>query len=556
MRLARTLWAGLILALVACRSPRDAPAPAASALPEAAPPSSLVAELSLGNPKETWRRLRVLGGDRAQALPSSLPVLLATSLSLPPAAAGGLDEALPMVGVILSRAERAEPDVVLGMHVVSGAELVASLTLGDGAKFRRVELGARVVRLVSAPGAPEFDGALGVSGNYLLLSTNVDALKDAARFVAEKVSKRARSEPGLTLSAGQSVLGGLLARRLREAWHAERARLSAQDLAARAEKGRAPDFADPAVLLSGADGTVESWLSVLESSRELSLSLSPEPDRLRAELRLTPAEEGSARALHRDLVVGSTAPLLELPADARAGLLLRGDARAGEGGLGAGLASLFGDRLSAAQATRLSGALDAFAKSRRGATVVGLVPAPAPALVVRCELSDAASFSQSLSDLLALIELPAVSGWLSATLGRPSVERTKTRAGAERAKLRFARAGSEALTLPKSLSVTWQPRGDVGVIVVSPEANLEPSAFDQGATLASRAWLARDPAAPPEQTALALYLDARLLAPGGPDEAPLWLNFGRKGDQTAFSLDLSAPALSALARRFALDRSP
>jgi hypothetical protein len=556
LRLARTLWAGLILALVACRSPSDAPAPAAAALPEAAPPSSLVAELSLGNPKETWRRLRVLGGDRAQALPSSLPVLLATSLSLPPAAAGGLDEAVPMVGVILSRPDRAEPDVVLGMHVVSGAELVASLSLGDGAKFRRVELGPRVVRLVSAPGAPEFDGALGVSGNYLLLSTSVDSLKDAARFVAEKVSKRARSEPGLTLTAGQSVLGGQLARRLRDAWHAERARLSAQDLAARQAKGRAPDFADPAVLLSGADSTVESWLSVLESSRELSLSLSPEPDRLRAELRLTPAEEGAARALQRDLVVGSNAPLFELPAGARAGLLLRGDARPGEGGLGAGLGSLFGDRLSAPQATRLNRALDAFAKSRRGATVLGLVPAPAPALVIRCELSDAVAFSQSLSELLALIELPAVTAWLSGTLGRPSVERSKTKAGAERARVRFLPSGPRALALPKSLSLTWQARGDVGVIVLSPEGSLEPSAFEQGARLGERAWLARDPAGPLEQTALALYLDARLLAPGGPDEAPLWLTFGRKDEQTALLLELSAPALSALARRFALDRSP
>ena len=66
---------------------KDAPAPAASAsLAEAVAPASLIAELSLGNPKETWQRARLLGGNYAQALPSSLPVLLATSLSLPPSA--------------------------------------------------------------------------------------------------------------------------------------------------------------------------------------------------------------------------------------------------------------------------------------------------------------------------------------------------------------------------------------------------------------------------------------------------------------------------------------
>lgn len=550
------LGAGLVLALVACRSSSDAPAPAALALPEAAAPASLVAELSLGNPKETWRRLRALGGARAEALPSSLPVLLATSLSLPPAAAAGLDEALPIVGVILARAERSEPDVVLGMHVVSGAELVASLSLGDGAKFRRVELGPRVVRLVSAPGAAEFDGALGVSGNYLLLSTSPDALKDAARFVAEKVSKRARSDPGLSLSAGQGVLGGLLARRVREAWQALRVQLSAQERAAREAKGRAPDFADPAVLLSGADGTVESWLSILESSRDLSFSVSPESDRLRVELRLTPADEGPALALHQQLVVGSSAPLLELPAEARAGLLLRGGTQTSESTLGTGLANLFGERLSAAHAARLSRAIEAFAKSRRGATVFGLVPAPAPALVVRCELGDGAAFSQSLSELLRLIELPAVSGWLSATLGRPSLERGKTKAGAERARIRFARSASQAVALPKSLGLTWEAQGETGVIVVSQDGSLEPGAFDQGPRLRTRPWFGGDTAAASEQIALALYLDARLLAPGGPDEAPLWLSFGKQGAQTAFSLELSASALSALARRFALDRSP
>ena len=544
------------MALVGCRSSSDAPAPVAPALPEATAPPSLVAELSLGNPKETWRRLRVLGGDRAQALPSSLPVLLATSLSLPASAAGALDEALPMVGVVLSRPDRPEPDVVLGMHVVSGAELVASLSLGDSAKFRRVELAPRVVRLVSAPGAAEFDGALGVSGNYLLLATNADALKDSARFVAEKVSKRARTRPGLTMTASQSVLGGLLARRLREAWQAQRGRLSAQARAEREARGRPPDFADPAALVAGADGTVESWLSVLESSRELSVSLTPDADRLRTEVRLTPADDGAARTLQRELVVGSTAPLLQLPASARAALLLRGDARPGDGALGAAVASLFGERLSAAHTARLSRALDAFAQSRRGATVFGLVPSPSPALVVRCELSDGAAFTSSLSDLVSLIELPALSGWLSATLGKPSVERSRARSGAERAKIRFARSAASGSSLPKSFGLTWEAKGDTGVIVVSQDASLEPAAFGDGPVLGSHAWLARDPAAPPEQTAFALYLDARLLAPGGPDEAPLWLSFGKKDEQATLSLDVSAPALSALARGFALDRSP
>lgn len=557
MRLALLTLAALLLAPAACRSTSShEPAPASAALPEAVAPASLVAELSLGNPKETWRRLRLLGGERAQALPSSLPVLLATSLSLPPSAAGSLDESLPMVGVVLARSGRPQPDVVLGMHVVSGQELVASLTLGDAAKFRRVDLAPRVVRLVSAPGAAEFDGALGVSGNYLLLATHVDALTEAARFLAEKVSGRARTAPGLTLSAEQGALGGALVGRLRAAWQAERARLSADERAAREAKQRPADFADPAALLAGADNTVESWLSVLESSRELSLELSPELDRLKVEAQLTPGANGAASLLLRELVVGASAPLLELPGSARAGLLVRGEAEPAEDSLSAALGKLFGDRLTAPQTERLSRALAAFSKSRRGTTVYGAVPGPVPALVIRCELADAAGFSKSFGEVLSLVDLPAVSNWLAATLGKPTLERRQALAGVERATVRFARRSAPGGSgLPKSLTFSWQARGDVGVIVVSPDAALDPSVLERAGSLEASPWLTQS-AQDAAQAALALYVDMRLLLPGGPDDAPLWLSFGKKADKIGSSLEVSAPALSALAGRFALDRSP
>jgi hypothetical protein len=557
LRLATSLGAALLLiASAACRS-SDPPAPAAASLPEAVRPASLVAELSLGNPKETWQRLRLLGGDLAQALPSSLPVLMATSLSLPPSAAGSLDETVPMVAVLLSRPDHAEPDAVLGMHVVSGAELVASLTLGDGAKFRRVELAPRVVRLLPAPGAAELDGALGVSGNYLLLGTRVEAMTDAGRFVAESVSKRARSAPGITLRASQSVLGGALAQHLRAAWQAQHAALSARARAEREAKGRPPDFADPEVLLSGADNMIESWLSVLESSRELSLGLTPGPDRLRAELLLAPGTEGAAPLLFRELVVGSNAPLLELPVAARAGLLLQGDAQATTSSLGASIAKLFGERLSPEHAARVSKAFDNLARSRRGASVFGLLPAPVPALVVSCELSGDGQFADAFAEVLSLIELPAVSGWLTRTVGKPSLELTRAAGGTRNARIRFRRtAGPPSPSLPKSLNVSFRARDGRGSIVVSAEELVDLDALSGQPRLGSLNWFSDSQQGLSNSTALSLYADARLLAPGGPDEAPILLSFGKKDEQTALGLDVSAPALAALARRFALDRSP
>jgi hypothetical protein len=526
-------------------------------LAEAPAPAALIAELSLGNPKETWRRARLLGGNYAQALPSSLPVLLATSLSLPPSAAGNLDESVPMVGVLLSRQDAQEPAIVIGMHVVSGAELVASLTLGDGAKFRRLELGPRVVRLLPAPGAPDFNGALGVSGNYLLLATEVSALSDAGRFVAEGVSKRARIEPGLSVQAAGGALTGALARRLREGWQARRAALSARDRAERDAKGRAPDFADPQVLLAGADNTIESWLAVLESSRQISLSLTPEADRLSAELSLTPGAEGAAALLSRDLVVGSAAPLLKLPASTGAALLLRGEAQPNGPGPGESIAQLFGGRLNAEQTKQLVEAFDAFSKSRRGVTVIGFVPAPAPALLITCELSPGSEFPDALARVLSLLQLPPVSGLVAGTFGKPSLELSKSVAGVRRARLRLRPvAQAPGLPLPKSISVSWEAKDGVGYIVVSPDEALGLAPFAEASRLASSTWLTQSQPGLAELRALGIFVDTRLIAPGGPDDAKLLLSFGKKADRIVVALDVAATALPAVARLFALDRSP
>jgi hypothetical protein len=485
-------------------------------------------------------------------------VLLATSLSFPPAVAGSLDEALPMVGAALSREGAAEPDLVLGLHVTSGAELVASLTLGDGAKFRRVELGPRLVRLVTAPGGQEFNGALGVSGNYLLVATRVEALKDAGRFVAEAVAKRASSEPGLSLRTNESVLKGSLSRLLRESWQARRAALVAGAEAQREAKGRTADFADPEVVLGGVDNTVEAFLDVLESSRQLDLSLVPEADRLRAELALVPGAEGAASLLASEIVTGPIAPLWQLPRSTRAALLLRGDAepKAGAPGLAESITRLFGARLTTEQSATLSQALEALAQSHRGATVIGLLGAPDPALLVRCEVTDPIAFSNALAGALRLLELGPVSSWLQSTVGKPALELEKSKlADRGRAHLRFKRQREGAtVVVPPALSVTWEAKDGVGYVVVSPRAGAHLAPFNEPVRLDASAWLQKSQPNLAAQTALGVYLDARLLAPGGPDDAPVLIALGKREGRIVLGVDLAPPALHAVSRLFALER--
>lgn len=544
----------LVLWVCGCRS-RDAPAPAASTtLPAPPAPEELLAELTLGNPKETWRRLRLLGGDAAQTLPSSLAVLLATSLSLPPAAAGNLDEGLPLVGALLSRPGSSEPDVVLGAHVLSGAELVASLTLGAAAKFRSLEIAPRVVRLLPAPGAPDFNGALAVSGNYLLLATRVEALKLAGRFVAETLPRRAPSEPGLRLRTNEKVLASGLSRTLRQAWQAQRARLTERARAEQASKGRPADFAEPEVLLAGVDGVVESWLSLLDSSRQLSLELVPEADRLRAQLTLAPAPGGAAEQLGRELEVGSLGPLLRLPAGTRAGLLMRGTQRPGELAFGASVARLFGERLQPEQAERLVTACDALARScsppgsrpEQSGSVVGLQLVPSKALLWTCEVTDGAAFEQAVGDALGLVQLPAVRDWLAGTVGKPTLTLSRAAGGPHSARLGLARAGRTG-AMPSALYVSWQAREGTGYVTVSTDRALAPAELAVEPSLMTSTWLAQSAAQLADRTAVAVYVDARLLLPGGPEAAPILLSFGKLPDSLVVSLEAAPTALRAVA---------
>lgn len=545
MRYRFVILAAVLCAVsVSCRS-KEAPAPAASAtLAETPAPASLLAELSLGNPKQTWQSVRLLGGEAAQGLPSSLPVLLATSLSFPPAAAGSLDEALPMAGAVLARDDAAEPDVVLGMHVVSGAELVASLTLGDGAKFRKVELAPRVQRLVAAPGAPEWSGALGVSGNYLLVATRAEALTAAGRFVADSVSKRARKEPGLELRANERLLKERVAVVLRAAWQKRRAELVDGMAREREAKGRAPDFAEPEALLAGVDNTIESFLDVVESSRELVLSVTPDTPGVRVELALTPGADGASSLLAREMVTGSLLPLQGMPASTDAALMLRGDDARPASGLSPLIAQLFGARLNSEQGAKLSSTLEAFEKTRHGATTIGIVTNPAPALLLRFELAAPNAFSGAFADVLRLVELGPVRSWLGGTLGTPALELGQVGAAAGRARLRFRRP-SPAPTLPASVSVSWEVQDAIGSVVVAADDKVGLSPFRVADKLAADPWQA-ERSKLGEASALALYLNTSLLAPGGPDHAPLWVVLGKRGDQIVLEARVSPAALGAL----------
>jgi hypothetical protein len=250
-------------------------------------------------------------------------------------------------------------------------------------------------------------------------------------------------------------------------------------------------------------------------------------------------------------------PLLQLPASTGAALLLRGDAQPSVPGPGESVAQLFGGRLSAQQTKLLVETVDAFARSHHGATVVGFVPAPVPALLITCELTPGSEFPDAFANVLSLLQLPPVTGLLAGTWGKPSLELAKAANGVRHARLRLRPTGrGPSLPLPSALSLSWEAKDGVGYIVVSPDDAAGLAPFAATARLASSEWLARSQPGLAERRALAIFADARLIAPGGPDEAKVLLSFGKKADQIVLAIDAAAAALPALSRLFALDRSP
>ena len=208
--------------------------------------------------------------------------------------------------------------------------------------------------------------------------------------------------------------------------------------------------------------------------------------------------------------------------------------------------------------------LKAFEKLRqaqRGASVVGFVSEPAPALLFALELSDPEAYPSAVSDILALLQLPPVVTWLAGVWGQPKLELSpKAAPGTRRARLRFRRGAgaviASPLPLPNDLTLAWEARALVGYGAVSAQADAGLSAFWDTERLERSDWLRQSQKRHGDRTALALFVDARLFGAPAPEMAPALLTFGKDGEGILISLEAAPAALSSLSKLFALDRSP
>ncbi|MEP7052546.1 MAG: hypothetical protein ABJB12_19420 [Pseudomonadota bacterium] len=541
---------------------------AASALavrPDLPEPRGLLGELTALHPGASFAALRNLGGLAAALLPAGFPVFVTTAFGLPPLAADSFDPDLPLFGALVQGTD-GQPGWVLAVHAVSGPELVAKLSTGDHAPFRAAAGGATglTVLLPSAAGAssPPAGRALAVFDNYLLAASSTDALTLVGPYAARMLPKHALPQVPIALRFSKQALGSQVVPALRGSWASYRTSLSHLDQDERAAHGgRAPDFADPAQVILGADTIVESALSLLDDAAALELDVAPFPNRVEATLLLQPGDSSEAQARLASLANGTAQPLLSLPAETQFALGISRTVQEREvAGTAAGddWVRLLGPRLSVAGAKQVRAALSDWELGRAQQSSYGFLGGSEPGAYLVTAVADAGRLQHAGSSLFGLLSVPGVRAPLAEFLGEPHVSegappKSASLADVSRKQLTFTASGAHQAALP-ALSFAWLVAGQTAFAAAGKSADpvlkkVVDAAHGQAETLASKASIAEAVQRIGDQAAVFAYADARLVAPtavaAGPASAlaPLLFSLGKRGPSGYLRVEVSKSAI-------------
>ncbi len=475
----------------------------------------LVLSGELGQPQPFFDAAGGLVPPAILAKTSSRWELAAVALmNLPRSVGERLDASGPVLFVGLG--PPAKLVTVVAARVQSGEEIVALLTQGASPPRRAVRRADGVVLLPTAEGAAPAP-ALAVVDRFVVSSPSADALERAAAYAVRGLAPDRARERGLRFTLPKAALSGPLRALIAERWSASRAELERAAAELARERGRAADFAEPGAVLALLDGVVARVGDVLASSASLSVALVPFDDRLELTLELEPDRAGAAAELAKSLRPESLAPLAELPAESAAALLLRpspGEADVSRGSKpDAAVRSLFGSRLTARDAVRVSLWLARAARNSPAARALALL---GDRTVVYREARGPSATGTDLAAAVALLELPALAEPFTALFGKRAPEWTQA------------------------------PRD--ATLAVGPSAR---TVIDTAAGRAPpQAGLALSPAlrARHEPAALALHVELSRLGLGSA-QAPLFLSLTRGSRAITLRLELSRGASHALLER-------
>lgn len=464
------LAAGLSAAPAGCSKPSppsDAAAPIdLSPVPA---PAGLLAEVFLPTPDATWAKARLTASGPALFLPTTAAALIANLLGLPPTVAAEIDGGVPALGAMVDADATApaaartgasgRPRAALGIHVRAGDRFVDQLTRGQEARFQaRVDAATSITLLEPkgaarpAPGSsagldpapPEAPAeplaaaggaraAMGVLGNYLIVGLEVGDVLAVGPYVARTMPKAAVPKEDVAVEVPQAAIAGPILATARGGW---------ERLREVAGAGVAPEALALAPM-------VEGWLEILGDLERARLTLSlDEAAHLRIAGTPRPGGGAASRAV-AEAAVGDAAPLLELPADALLGLMIR-ETKASRGGGVArqadAVARLLGKEVPPKEREQMVASLRAISEARGDWFAAGLrFDSTGPTAYARLAVADEEKLAGALEGLVGLAKAPAIKKLLAEealniTAGKTVIERLP----GDVRRVRFQRLDDEA----------------------------------------------------------------------------------------------------------------
>jgi hypothetical protein len=405
-------------------------------------------------------------------------------------------------------------------------------------------------------GADRAGLSLGVFDHYLLASASPAALRSVGPFTARMLPRRPAAGGSIAVRCSQQALEQRVVPALRALWAGYRTQLAHRDQSDRsAHGGRAPDFADPAQVILGADALAESLLSLIDGAARLELDLEPFPERLEATLVLEPEPGSEVQARLASLAPGNARALLSLPAQTQFAL---GFARTAADREAAGKAAgddwvrVLGERLTERDAKQLRSVLGDWELGRGTQVRFGFVAGAAPGAFLITDVAEAARLKRAASGVFGLLSVPSLRAPLGEFLGQPLVSESKAEARAlpnvSRKRVELAGKGKARASLPP-LDFAWLVEEQLAFAAAGKQADgtlrsVVLSARGEEPTLDQQAHLAGSVQRAGERSALYAYLDGRLLlGAAAPQAAPLVLSLGKREAGAGVWLEISKAAL-------------
>lgn len=434
-------------------------------------------------PSATWTRLRNLIGGPAMMLPPAFGQAAGMLLGLPPATGDQLDAEIPALGAFVLEGEKAFS--VVGFHVKDGPRLVNMVSVGPEATLvAKVDAASGVTMLESKPGGPTRPVHIAIAGNYLLLSPDNEGLSKVGPYIARTMPTKEVPPDEITLLARQQALAGPVKGKLSSWWASAKSELEASDKAMREQHGgAAPTFGDPAGAVAKADVTFQALFTILADLSEARVTVNLDDTGLHTRATLKPASAtGPASQEFAAMVVGDPKPLLDMPGDTLAAMMVRDSKEIRSRSVADQMDSfdkVLGGKMSADDKKKLQDVLDGWSKGRGDWLFLGGVLAPnANALYARSAVADASALDRGIRGLLELPKVPAfaepIQHWLGETKVTPPGKADKPDAALiakiDRKPQPIKVDGKEIKRDAEKFEVGWTVTGDTASYVLSGDA--------------------------------------------------------------------------------------